>query len=252
MSRLASPREWSKEAAVDDRPSSIDPASRRRITEALSGLGEEEADRPLCAVCAILLGVTGAAIAVVSGSGHRGVLCSSNRAAASLEDLQVTLGEGPGIDAHQLGIPVTDADLASPGSSRWLAFCAPAVDAGAAAVFAFPLRLGGIRLGTLTFSHAHAGRLTDDQYTEALFMVRIVTQSVLAIQAKARPGTVAGGLQALVEDGAEIHQAAGMVAVRLGVGVGEALVRLRALAFAHERSVADLAHDVVTRKEDLT
>ena len=203
-------------------------------------------------MCALLLGVSGAAIAVVSESGHRGVLCSSNVAAASLEDLQLTLGEGPGIDAHQLGVPVTDADLASPGSSRWVAFCAPAVDAGAAAVFAFPLRLGGIRLGTLTFNHDHAGRLSDDQYTEALFMVGIVTQSVLAIQAKARPGTVAGPLQALVDDGAEIHQAAGMLAVRLEVGVGEALVRLRALAYAQDRSVADLSHDVITGKGDLT
>jgi stage V sporulation protein SpoVS len=197
-------------------------------------------------VCALLLGVSGAAIAVVSENGHRGVLCSSNTAAATVEELQATLGEGPGIDAHRLGVPVSDADLAASDLSRWLAFCGPAVDAGAAAVFAFPLRLGGIRLGTLTFNHAGAGRLTDDQYAEALFMVQIVTQTVLTIQAKASPGTVAGALEALVDDGAEVHQAAGMLAVRFSVGVGEALVRLRALAYAEGRSVAELAHDVVT------
>ncbi|HEX2048810.1 MAG TPA: ANTAR domain-containing protein [Acidimicrobiales bacterium] len=221
------------------------PASRRRIAAALSAVGDDEADRRLCAVCALLLGVSGAAIAVVSERGHRGVLCSSNPAAAALEELQVTIGEGPGVDAHRLGVPVTDADLAASDVSRWLAFCAPAIAAGAAAVFAFPLRVGAVQLGTLTFNHAHPGRLTDEQFAGALFMVGIVTQSVLTIQAKAPRGAVAAALEALAGDGAEVHQAAGMLAVRLGVGVGEALVRLRALAYAEGRSVADIAHDVV-------
>lgn len=214
-------------------------------------MDDEEADRRLCAVCALLLGVNGAAIAVVSEDGHRGVLCSSNEAATSVEDLQLTLGEGPGIDAHRTGVPVTEGDLAAPCVQRWVAFCAPALDAGVAAVFAFPLRLGGIRLGTLTFNSDHAGRLTDDQYGEALFMVGVVTQSVLAIQAKAAPGTVAAALEALAGAGVAVHQAAGMLAVRLGVGVGEALVRLRARAYAEGRTATDLAEDVVAGRDPL-
>lgn len=79
-------------------------------------------------------------------------------------------------------------------------------------------------------------------------MVGIVTQAVLTIQSRARRGTVAGALETLV-DGAEIHQAAGMLAVRLGVSVGEALVRLRALAYAKGRALADVARDVVTGEE---
>lgn len=126
--------------------------SRRRIAAALSAVGEDQVDGPLCGTCAREVGVSGAAIAVVSEGGHRGVLCSSNRPAATVEELQVTLGEGPGIDAHRLGVPVTEADLASSGASRWLAFCGPAVAAGAEAVFAFPLHIGGTRLGTLTFN----------------------------------------------------------------------------------------------------
>lgn len=229
----------------------MDPAARRRIAAALSAVGDDGAAGPLCATCALLLGVRGAAIAVVSESGHRGVLCSSNAAATIVEDLQVTLGEGPGIDAHRLGVPVTDADLASAAPSRWLAFCGPAVAGGAAAVFAFPLRLGAIRLGTLTFNHRRPGRLTDDQYAQGLFIGGLVTEAVLGMQAKAAPGTVAGGLEAAAGDGAEVHQAAGMLAVRLGVGVGEALVRLRARAYADGRSVAALAADVVAGRQDL-
>ena len=232
-------------------PSPIDTASRRRISTALAAAGSGSAQHRLCATCALLVGTSGAAIAVVSETGHRAVLCSSNAAAGAIEDLQVILGEGPGVDAHRLGVPVTAADLATAGSSRWLAFCAPAIDAGAAAVFAFPLRLGGIQLGTLTFNNDHAGRLPDAQYADALLIVGIVTESVLSLQAKAPRGTVAAALEALASDSAEVHQAAGMLAVRLGVGVAEALVRLRARAYVDGRSLADLARAVVGGREEV-
>jgi hypothetical protein len=45
-----------------------------------------------------------------------------------------------------------------------------------------------------------------------------------------------------------VHQAAGMVAVQLGISVADALVRLRAHAYAHERPLRDLADDVVARR----
>ena len=44
------------------------------------------------------------------------------------------------------------------------------------------------------------------------------------------------------------HNASGMVSVQLSIGVEEALLRLRALAFASNRSVADIAEDVVARR----
>jgi hypothetical protein len=39
-----------------------------------------------------------------------------------------------------------------------------------------------------------------------------------------------------------------MVAAQLGVGVGEALVRLRGHAYAEGRPVDDVARDVIARK----
>jgi hypothetical protein len=46
----------------------------------------------------------------------------------------------------------------------------------------------------------------------------------------------------------QVHQATGMVAVQLGVTVGEALLRLRAHAFTEGSGVAELAADVVARR----
>lgn len=226
----------------------MNPDSQLRIVTALSAVADGHIGGSLCATCAELVRVGGAAIVVVADSGNRAVLCASNDTAAVLENLQVTLGEGPGIDAHEQRVPVGEPDLARTGRSRWLVFCGPALEAGAAAVFAFPLRLGGIRLGTLTLSHDRPGRLADDQYADALAVSDIVTQAVLTLQADAPPGMVAQALGAVADDGIEIHQAAGMVAVRLGVSVGEALVRLRAIAYSEERPLDDVAHDVVAHR----
>jgi AmiR/NasT family two-component response regulator len=57
---------------------------------------------------------------------------------------------------------------------------------------------------------------------------------------------------ALSGDRAEVHQATGMLSVRAGIGLAEALSLLRARAFAEQRSISDLAHDVVRGTVDPT
>jgi AmiR/NasT family two-component response regulator len=39
-----------------------------------------------------------------------------------------------------------------------------------------------------------------------------------------------------------------MVMVQLGVSIGEAMTRMRAYAFAHDRRLDEVARDVVTRR----
>jgi len=45
-----------------------------------------------------------------------------------------------------------------------------------------------------------------------------------------------------------VHQASGMVSVQLGVSVAEALIRLRAQAFAENRLVSEIGDDIVSRR----
>jgi AmiR/NasT family two-component response regulator len=47
---------------------------------------------------------------------------------------------------------------------------------------------------------------------------------------------------------AEVSQATGMVVAQLGVDPAEALVRLRAHAYATGRSATDVAHDILERR----
>lgn len=191
-----------------------------------------------------MIGVAGAGVMVGEGR-LRASLCASNAIAARLEDLHFTLGEGPGIDAHRMGVAVGEPDLAGQRRGRWPSFSPLAVDAGAAAIFAFPLRVGGIRLGALTLYQDRPGALTDDQHADALAMADVVVNSVLAEQAQAPPGDLAADLEALGTSRAEVHQASGIVSVQLGVTVADALVRLRSHAYAEGSTLSDVAGDVI-------
>ena len=224
------------------------PESRLRILRELSAVAEDEVDPKLCSACACLLRLPGAAIVVVTEGAHRAVLCSSEPIAAVLEELQTTLGEGPGIDAHRHGVPVVEPDLARSRRTQWVAFAGAARDAGAAAVFSFPLRVGAVRLGTLTFSSGRPGALSGDQYADARTVADVVTHIVLALQAQAPPGMLARALATAADGGVEVHQATGALSVRLGVTVGEAMVRLRALAYAEGRPLAHVARDVLAHR----
>lgn len=51
---------------------------------------------------------------------------------------------------------------------------------------------------------------------------------------------------------AEIHQATGMVTVQLDVDTADALARMRAHAFSHQRLLIDVARDIVARRLDFT
>jgi GAF domain-containing protein len=129
-----------------------------------------------------------------------------------------------------------------------LAFTTPAVDAGARAIFGFPLQVGAVRLGALNLYSDTPGPLTDDQHANALLMASIAAQALMLLQADAPAGTVAAELEANADFQYVVHQASGMVAAQLDVTVGQALIRLRAYAFGNDRTLTDVARDVVGRR----
>lgn len=202
----------------------------------------------LCQVCAEATSMTGAGIMLMSGPVQRGSVCSTDNVSALIEQLQYALGEGPCVDAYALDHPVIEPDLAEPRQPRWPAFAAPALAAGVRAVFGFPLQVGAVRLGALNLYRDRPGGLTDDQHADALAMADIAAQALLVLQSNAPPGRLAAELEAGADFRYVVHQAAGMVAVQLGIGVGDALVRLRAHAFGNSQALPEVARDVVDRR----
>jgi hypothetical protein len=185
---------------------------------------------------------------LMAGDVAHGSLCTTDPTSALIEQVQYTLGEGPCVDAHRQGRPVVEADLAGAGPTRWAAFAEPVVAAGVGAVFGFPLRIGAVRLGALNLYRDRPGDLTDDQHADALVLADVAAEMILLLQARAPAGTLADELARSADLHAVVHQAAGMVAVQLGINVADALVRLRAHAFAYDRPLREVADDVVARR----
>ena len=202
----------------------------------------------LCATCAVVAGVSGAGIMLWSDDVAQGSLCTTDPTSALVEQVQYTLGEGPCVDAHRQGRPVLEPDLAGAGSGRWAAFAEPVVAAGVGAVFGFPLRLGAVRLGALNLYRDRPGDLTDDQHADALVLADVAAELILLLQARAPAGTLADELARSADLHLVVHQAAGMVAVQLGIDVADALVRLRAHAFAAGTPLQKVAEEVVARR----
>jgi hypothetical protein len=217
----------------------------RIVARIVAAGGSPSAPGPLCEVAAEVIGVTGAGVMVMHDDVPQASLCTTGAISTLIEELQYTLGEGPCIDAHRTGTVIVEPDLAAPASLRWPAFTPEALDAGARAIFGFPVRIGAVRIGALNIFRDRSGPLNDDQHADALVLADVIARTILAFQAHAEPGAIAIELNADIHS--VVHQAAGMVSIQLDISVGDALDRLRAYAFGTDESIAQVARDVVAR-----
>ena len=201
--------------------------------------------RRLCRAAVRDLPVTGAGVSLTAEGGVPGVAAASDRTLAALEELQVTVGEGPCIDAFSWHRPVLAADLTDGARTRWPGYAPAALEHGLRAVFALPLQIGAAQLGVLTLYRDRPGALPADDLALALTFAEVAVSTIVDGQALVQPGESAGGLDAALEHRHELYQAQGMVMVQLGVDLGEAMVRLRAYAYRHDRPLGEVAGDVV-------
>ena len=169
------------------------------------------------------------------------------------DELQFTLGEGPCLDSVAQRAPVLVVDLADPDETRWPIYGPAMLDLQVRAVFAMPLLLAGEYVGALDLFRAKPGRLDDEQFAGAIVAAELAGVPLLDV--------LGADLQAAVNDRdstawaelhafsrAEVSQATGMLVAQLGVEPAEALVRLRAHAYATGRSATDVARDILDRR----
>ncbi|GAA1955887.1 GAF domain-containing protein [Nocardioides panacihumi] len=201
----------------------------------------------LCDDCATHLGLVGAGIALMNDTGHQGVVGASDALTARLEELQFELGEGPGLDASRDNAPILRSDLGARGSATWPVFGPVAVAAGVSAVFALPLQVGAVRLGSLCLYRSAPGSLGVEGTATALAYADAATEVLLRLHAEVAPGSsLHSDLGDMLRLRAEVHQATGFVSVQASVGITEALLLLRAHAFAADRPLLDVARDVLS------
>jgi hypothetical protein len=120
-------------------------------------------------------------------------------------------------------------------------------------VFAMPVLVAGEHIGALDLFRTKPGHLRGDQLAGAIAAAELATAPLLDL--------MNDDLQAAVNDPksnawaelhalsrAEVSQATGMLVAQLNVEPAEALIRLRAHAYATGRSSTDVARDIIDRR----
>ncbi|MEV4035276.1 ANTAR domain-containing protein [Streptomyces umbrinus] len=221
--------------------------------------------------CALALGAEGVALSLLVGNGRMAEpLWCHPEVSARFEELQFTLGEGPGPDAVRTGSPVMEPDLDRVRPDRWPALLPPARDLGVHGVCCFPLGIGAIRVGVLTVLCDGDRTMSVQQSADATALAAALTGALLNGDGRGQRGEDGNGDRDRNRDRDEsgnggpvlglfldrptglhraaVHQATGMISVQLGVTMEEALLRLRAHAYGSERPLGEVADDVVARR----
>ncbi len=197
----------------------------------------------------------------IAGSSTVGLLLSDptgglSRVAASSEDaqtlelLQLEHSEGPCVECHETGQPVTVADLAAM-VDRWPHFSAGALAAGITQVHAFPLRLRGDVIGALNVFGRTDEVLADGDSQLVQSLADLATIAIVQERALARAETLTEQLQHALNSRVVIEQAKGAVARGLGIGVDQAFEILRATARRQRVKLTEVARLVVTEPDVL-
>ncbi len=217
--------------------------------------GVDAADR-LCEACVALFDVDAAAISLIFDGASSGTLGSSGAPARAYDELQFTFGEGPCLDSVAGRTPIVVVDLADPEEVRWPAYGPALLSHQIRCVTAVPIVIAGEFVGALDLFRARPGPLLGEDFVGAVAAAELSAIPVLDL--------MGGDLQAAVADPssnawaelntlsrAEVSQATGMLVAQLGTEPAEALVRLRAHAYATGRSVTDVARDILDRRVNL-
>ena len=200
----------------------------------------------LCLDCVDKAGVDGVGLAVFTRDGTPGTVHATNEVAARIEDLQFTTGEGPCVDAARTGSPVLVPRLSAAHRERWPAMATELTTAGVQAIFALPIRVGAVSFGSLDLHRLRPGPLSPRQMVETLRTVDRASELLLSSAGEHLEELLPPRTYRMV-----VHQAVGMVMVQLDVGVEDAMLRLRAAAYAEGQSITDLAADIVARRRRL-
>jgi hypothetical protein len=214
-----------------------------RLTRVLTGT-RPDAPLPtrLCLAYTSMLGADGGSIAVGFTPEERSTVSVTDDLAARIEDFQSVLGEGPVLDAYRSRAPVA---LLSREEQvrRWPMLLTALHELRHGLILhTFPLVRGETIIGAITVNQVEPTPLNYG-LEEAQFLADAVGVAVAGDLTDEEAGPASSWS---VRD--RIDQATGMVVAQLSLNPADAVAVLRAHAFAHDVSLADLAAAVLSRE----
>ncbi|WEO78295.1 GAF and ANTAR domain-containing protein [Cryobacterium sp. SO2] len=190
------------------------------------------------------LPVSGVSISTFGSFLGAETVSATDARAGRVDELQFDLGEGPCWDALTKRQPVLEPDLATRSNGSWPAFSNAIRGEDIGAIFAFPLVFGPLEIGAVDLYSVNPVSLTLKQQQQTLALAAIVSRVLLrrAISEEELPPDTTTFSRRL------IHQATGMVLAQLGTTAEDAHLIIQARAFADNRPMREIAHDVIERR----
>ncbi|MEU3464734.1 ANTAR domain-containing protein [Streptomyces sp. NPDC006733] len=172
----------------------------------------------------------------------------SDATSGRLEDLQFVLGQGPALLSEDATDVREVPDLERLLAQQWPQYAAEAKGLGVAALFVWPVHIGALQVGTMTGYRRTPGALSTEQSAQGWLIADALAQHVLNHWPSHSGGDDLGHAGAVELHRAVVHQATGVLSVRLDVPLAEALDRLRAHAYASGQSLTAAAHVILEQQ----
>jgi GAF domain/ANTAR domain len=228
-------------------------AIQEQLCAAVDGRRGAAAADSLCQACVMLFDVDAAAISLIFEGTVSGTLGSSGASARVYDELQFTFGEGPCLDCVALGSPVLVTDLANADEVRWPAYGPAMLDHRIRGIFAIPVVLAGAYVGALDLFSTNPGELPGEHLAGAFVAAELAGLPLLDLMDSDLHAAVTdpdsdAWTELIMLSRAEVSQATGMLVAQLDIEPAEALVRLRAHAYATGSSATDVARDILDRR----
>jgi hypothetical protein len=195
----------------------------------------------LCRAFTKFADADGGAISMGFATSERMLLCVTDDLVSLFEDVQDTLREGPTLDAFRTARPVVCATW-DEQARRWpvLMESMPS-SVSSTLLYAFPMLPEQTLVGVISL-HVRPSRTLARSAAELDFLADVVGAAIV------------GGFpaeddhHALWSERDKVSQATGMIVAQLGISPADALAVLRAHAFAHEGTVAEISRAVLARE----
>jgi hypothetical protein len=204
--------------------------------------------RSLCAGFVHSLPVQHVAISSLGAPFEVETICASDAIAAELDETQLDSGVGPCWRARATAAPVLLSDLWRDAGAAWPMFLTTATRHGISSVYAFPMVVGLVEVGVVNLYATRAHALSVEQVDEAAVLANSAGQRIL----RSALDSLDDDISANASPRRFVHQATGMVVAQLRVAPDDALLIIRAHAFASGRPVREVAEAIISRDIDFS
>lgn len=199
--------------------------------------------------CADLLLADTAGVLLETAGGRPALAAATSDEMLKIEDLEVSLGQGPCLEAYTIGAQVLVEDLEE-AHDRWPEVVPRIVEIGMRSVAAFPLRLRDDHIGALNLYRSQPRAYAAHEVRLGQALADMAAVGILQQRSVSEAERRSAQLQHALDSRVVIEQAKGVLAERRGIPLREAFEVMRRYARNNNRKMRDVCDQVLTGDGD--